>query len=85
LKDHATVPLFYENRIPELQLVNEELNEDMARVIEEADLTEEQEEKLEREFAREYQLITRDDRLDKVAEDVVRHFTGRGFQGLPQI
>jgi type I restriction enzyme R subunit len=83
--DHATVPLFYENRIPELQLVNEELNEDMARVIEEADLTEEQEEKLEREFAREYHLITRDDRLEKVAEDVVRHFTGRGFQGKAMV
>jgi type I restriction enzyme R subunit len=83
--DHATVPLFYENRIPELQLVNEELNEDMARVIEEADLTEEQEEKLEREFAREYQLITRDDRLEKVAEDLVRHFAGRGFQGKAMV
>lgn len=83
--DHATVPLFYENRIPELQLVNEELNEDMTRVLEEADLTEEQEERLEREFAREYQLITRDDRLEKVAEDVVRHFTGRGFQGKAMV
>ncbi len=83
--DHATVPLFYENRIPELQLVNEELNEDMARVIEEADLTEEQEEKLEREFAREYHLITRDDRLEKVAEDIVRHFAGRGFQGKAMV
>ncbi|MGI8732500.1 MAG: type I restriction endonuclease subunit R [Pyrinomonadaceae bacterium] len=83
--DHATVPLFYENRIPELQLVNEELNEDMAQVIEEAELTEEQEEKLEREFAREYQLITRDDRLEKVAEDIVRHFAGRGFQGKAMV
>lgn len=83
--DHATVPLFYENRIPELQLVNEDLNQDMARVIEEADLTEEQEKKLEQEFAREYQLITRDDRLEKVAEDVVRHFAGRGFQGKAMV
>ncbi|MCA1602833.1 MAG: HsdR family type I site-specific deoxyribonuclease, partial [Acidobacteria bacterium] len=83
--DHATVPLFYENRIPALQLVNEALNEDMARVIEEAELTEEQEEKLEREFAREYQLITRDDRLEKVAEDIVRHFAGRGFQGKAMV
>lgn len=83
--DHATVPLFYENRIPELQLVNEELNEDMARVLEEADLTEEQEEKVEREFVREYHLITRDDRLEKVAEDVVRHFAGRGFQGKAMV
>jgi type I restriction enzyme, R subunit len=83
--DHATVPLFYENRIPELQLVNEALNEDMARVIEEAELTAEQEEKLEREFAREYHLITRDDRLEKVAEDIVNHFAGRGFQGKAMV
>jgi type I restriction enzyme R subunit len=66
-------------------LVNDDLNEDMARVIEEADLSEEQEEKLEREFAREYHLITRDDRLEKVAEDIVRHFTGRGFQGKAMV
>ena len=30
--------------------------------------------KLEREFAREYHLITRDDRLEKIAEDIVQHF-----------
>ncbi len=79
--DGATVPLYYENRIPELQLVNENLNEDMERLLEEAELDEEQEKKLEREFAREYHLITRDDRLEAVAKDLVSHFTGRGFQG----
>ncbi len=36
--DHATVPLYYENRIPELQLTNEDLNEDMERLLEEAEL-----------------------------------------------
>jgi type I site-specific restriction-modification system R (restriction) subunit len=40
-----------------------------------------QEKKLEREFAREYHLITRDERLEAVAKDLVTHFTGRGFQG----
>ncbi|MDQ7825676.1 MAG: type I restriction endonuclease subunit R [Candidatus Eremiobacteraeota bacterium] len=79
--DGATVPLYYENRIPELQLINESLNEDMERLLEEAELDEEQEKKLEREFAREYHLITRDDRLEAVAKDLVTHFTGRGFQG----
>jgi len=79
--DGATVPLYYENRIPELQLVNENLNEDMERLLEEAELDESQESKLEREFAREYHLITRDDRLEAVAKDLVAHFTGRGFQG----
>ena len=79
--DGATVPLYYENRIPELQLVNDNLNEDMERLLEAAELDEAQEKKLEREFAREYHLITRDDRLEAVAKDLVSHFTGRGFQG----
>ena len=79
--DGATVPLYYENRIPELQLVNTSLNEDMERLLEEAELDEAQEKKLEREFAREYHLITRDARLEAVAKDLVEHFTGRGFQG----
>ncbi len=64
VEDGATVPLYYENRIPELQLTNENLNEDMERLLEDAELDEEQEKKLAREFAREYHLITRDDRLE---------------------
>lgn len=85
IEDGATVPLYYENRIPELELTNNNLNEDMQRLLEEAELDEDQEKKLEREFAREYQLITRDDRLETVAKDVVRHFTGRGYRGNPLI
>lgn len=81
IEDGATVPLYYENRIPELQLINDNLNEDLARLLEDAELDAEQEKKLEREFAREYHLITREDRLDSVAEDVVRHFLGRGYRG----
>lgn len=83
--DKATVPLFYENRIPELQLTNENLNENMERLLEEAELDTEQETKLEREFAREYHLITRDDRLETIAEDIVNHFINRGYQGKAMI
>ena len=83
--DGSTVPLYYENRIPELQLVNENLNEDMERVLEEAELDEAQESRLEREFARDYHLITRNDRLEAVANDLVEHFTGRGFQGKAMV
>src|SRR5690606_21495862 len=32
IADGATVPLYYENRIPELQLINEKLNDDLARL-----------------------------------------------------
>ena len=72
------MPLYYENRIPELQLVNENLGEEIADIVESALLDEDQQAKLEREFAREYHLITREERLEKVAEDIVAHYSGRG-------
>src|SRR5271170_5407672 len=49
VEDNATVPLFYENRTPELHLVNPALNEDIYNLIEAAELDPEQETKLERE------------------------------------
>jgi type I restriction enzyme, R subunit len=76
--DANTVPLYYENRIPELQLTNDNLTEEMAEICDRADLDEEQERKLEREFAREYHLITREDRLERIGEDIVTHYVGRG-------
>lgn len=81
VEDGATVPLFYENRTPELQLVNPDLNDDIYAVIEDADLDGEEEKKLERELGRQYHIITRDDRLETIARDIVRHFLGRGFMG----
>ena len=39
VEDGATVPLFYENRTPELRLVNPDLNDDIYSVIEAADST----------------------------------------------
>ncbi len=85
IEDGATVPLFYENRTPELQLVNPDLNEDIYRLIEDADLDAEQEGKLEKILGRQYHLITRDDRLETVAQDIVRHFLGRGFVGKAMV
>ena len=78
MDDQNTVPLYYENRIPELQLTNDKLTEDIAEICDRADLDDDQERKLEKEFAREYHLITRDDRLDRIGEDIVAHFMGRG-------
>jgi type I restriction enzyme R subunit len=81
VEDGATVPLFYENRTPELELVNPDLNEDIYDLIEAAELDPEQETKLERELSKQYHILTRDDRLETVAQDIVRHFLGRGFVG----
>jgi type I restriction enzyme R subunit len=85
VEDGATVPLFYENRTPELQLDNPTLNDDIYKLIEDAELDSEQEEKLERVLGRQYHLITRDDRLETVAQDIVQHFLGRGFAGKAMV
>jgi type I restriction enzyme R subunit len=79
--DGATVPLYYESRMPELHITNEELGDEISRVIDDANLTEDEEDALARRFARQYQLITNDDRLEKIAADLVRHFSGRGYRG----
>ncbi|WP_412559210.1 type I restriction endonuclease subunit R [Thalassospira sp. MIT1370] len=81
IADGATVPLYYENRIPELQLTNETLSDDLQKILEDAELDSDQERKVQQVFAKEYHLITRDERLEAIAEDLVQHFTGRGYQG----
>ncbi|MBZ0320260.1 MAG: type I restriction endonuclease subunit R [Anaerolineae bacterium] len=81
IEDEATVPLWYENRIPELQLSNQDLNEGIENLLDEALLDEDTERRIEREFAREYHLITRDDRLEEIAHDMVEHYSVRGFEG----
>lgn len=85
IEDRATVPLFYENRTPELQLVNPDLNDEIYDLIERAELDPEQEARLDKELSRQYHLITRDDRLETVAKDIARHFNGRGFQGKAMV
>ena len=81
IEDGATVPLFYENRIPELQLVNEDFEEELTALLEEAELDEEAEGQLARRFGQQYTLLTRPERLRRVAKDLVSHFVGRGFAG----
>ena len=85
IEDGATVPLYYENRTPELELVNPDLNDDIYALIEDADLDDDQQDRLEIYLGRQYHLITRDDRLDVVAKDIVHHFLGRGFLGKAMV
>ncbi|MDQ6878400.1 MAG: type I restriction endonuclease subunit R [Candidatus Dormibacteraeota bacterium] len=79
--DHATVPLYYWNRIPQLQIENPTFGDDLLAIVEEADLDDTQERQLARALGQQYELITRDDRLEAVAKDIVEHFLGRGFPG----
>jgi type I restriction enzyme R subunit len=81
IADGATVPLYYEARKPELQLAAEALKDELDALLDEAALDEEQEKKLQQTFGQQYHLITRNDRLDEIAADLVRHFSARGYLG----
>ena len=75
--DGATLPLYYENRVPEVNLNRDDLGDAIAEILDQADLSEEQEVRLEREFAKPYKIITDSDRLDTIARDIVDHYMGR--------
>ncbi len=81
IADGATVPLYYENRTPELQLANADFDEELDDLLESAELDNAQERAVSRRFSQQYQLITRQQRLEEVAADLVRHFINRGFRG----
>ncbi len=81
MDDGATVPLYYEKRVPEVLIQNEGLSEEFYEILEDENLDEAQQAKLEKRFSKEVEVIKRDDRLEKIARDIVYHFPRRGYLG----
>ena len=76
VEDGATVPLYYENRGDKIaDLHNPEITDRILDAIERADLDVDQQEKLEREFAKELHLLTAQQRLESIAKDFVGHYS----------
>jgi type I restriction enzyme R subunit len=81
VEDGATVPLFYEKRVPEVLIQNEDLSDEFAEILEDENLDAQAQEKLEKRFAQEMEVVKREDRLDTIARDIVYHFPRRGYLG----
>ena len=81
MDDGATVPLFYEKRVPEVLIQNEDLSEEFYQILEDENLDDAQQVSRERKFAREIEIIKRDDRLEAIAKDIVYHLPRRGYLG----
>ena len=80
-EDGATVKLVYENRGEKLKLARLDLNDKIAEAIAEVDLNPDQEALLERLLGKDYEIITADERLLKIAADFVEHCTTRWESG----
>lgn len=81
MDDGATVPLYYEKRVPQVLNQNENLSDEFYEILEDENLDELRKAKLERKFAAEVEVIKRDDRLEDIANDIVNHFPQRGYLG----
>lgn len=76
VEDGATVPLYYENRADKIvQLEKPEITEEILAAIEAADLDPSQQEKLERQFAKEIHILMAEPRLRSIAKDFVQHYS----------
>ena len=76
-EDGATVKLVYENRGEKLGVARADLNARIASKIEQAELDPDQEALLEKLLGQDYEVITADERLDKIAADFVEHCATR--------
>lgn len=79
--DGSTRPLFYSRRVPEVGLENDWLDTDVDQIVEDEDLNAREQELLENSSSRILEVIKRDERLDKIAQDIAHHFPRRGFLG----
>ncbi len=80
-EDGATVKLVYENRGEKLGLTRLDLNDRIADAIAKAELDPDQEALLEKLLGKDYEVITADDRLEKIAADFVEHAATRWESG----
>lgn len=80
-EDGATVKLVYENRGEKLGLARLDLNEKIALAVAAADLDPDQTSLLEKLLGKDYEVITADERLEKIAADFVEHCSTRWESG----
>ena len=80
-EDGSTVKLVYDNRGEKLGVSRTDLNDLIAEKVEEADLDPDQEALLDKLLGQDYEVITADERLEKIATDFVEHCTTRWQSG----
>jgi type I restriction enzyme R subunit len=84
-EDGATVKLVYENRGEKLGVARLDLNSRIAAKIEEAELDPDQAALLDKLLGKDYEVITADERLEKIAADFVEHCATRWESGKTMV
>lgn len=77
VEDKATVPIYYENRVPEIENINPNLQAEIDKIQDSYNLNDEESEELEKKFQVWYKILTSEDRMNTIAADIVKHFLER--------
>lgn len=80
-EDGATVKLVYENRGEKLGVARSDLNDRIAEKVEAAELDPDQAALLDKLLGKDYEVITANERLDRIATDFVEHCATRWESG----
>ena len=75
LRHRIIVPIYYEARLVELHLTNEFIDQEFEAISESIEL--ELKEELKRKYVKLERLILNQDRINKIAQDIVEHFNKR--------
>lgn len=73
VKDGATVPIFYESRLPELRIIGNNLDDLFDRVF--ADRTEEEREAIKKKYGSQHAVFGAPRRIEAICLDLIQHFT----------
>ena len=73
VQDGATVPIFYESRLPELQIIGQTLDQVFDRVF--ADRSEDERAAIRQRFATEQAIAAAPRRIEAICLDLIDHFT----------
>ncbi len=72
VEDGATIPIYYESRLPNVHIKGDSLDEMFNRVF--YDYDEDTREKIKQKHVNEALILTAPERMDEIALDIVRHF-----------
>jgi len=85
VEDKVTVPIYYEGRLVPLHVLNELIDEDLDQLGAAAEHPQDITEALKKKWAKLEQVVGSEDRIEKIASDIVFHFNNRGVEGKAMI
>lgn len=71
--DNATVPIFYEGRLPELRILGQSLDKMFDRVF--SNRSEEEQEAIKKKYATEQSIAEAPGRIEAICLDLIEHYT----------